>query len=186
MTSTYKVEHENGTSTVEGVHAFWFPAGHLVFLNEEGNTFAGFAAGTWHSFKKVEVEVEVEVEVDDATTNLHPVGTWVSSTLYSDTFGPVVKVEGTLLTIRPVAVGADGSDYTISVQYATDVLTRDQVFKLPVGTRVKSTGDLSEFEVVEDGVAWVTYSGGIPRPDEYQHPDDLECITDITEFKVIA
>ena len=177
MTSTYKVEHEYGTSTIEGVHAFWFPAGHLVFLNEEGNTFAGFAAGTWHSFKKVEAVVE-------ATP--YPVGTWVSSKTFSDTFGPVVKVEGTLLTIRPVAVGADGSDYTISVQYATDVLTRDQVFKLPVGTRVKSTGDLSEFEVVEDGVAWVTYSGGIPRPDEYQHPDDLECITDITEFKVIA
>ena len=64
MTSTYKVEHENGTSTIEGVHAFWFPAGHLVFLNEEGNTFAGFAAGTWHSFKKVEVEAEVDEGVD--------------------------------------------------------------------------------------------------------------------------
>ena len=180
MTSTYKVEHENGTSTIEGVHAFWFPAGHLVFLNEEGNTFAGFAAGTWHSFKKVEAVVE------DAPTNPYPVGTWVSSTLFSDTFGPVVKVEGTLLTIRPVAVGAGGSDCTISVQYATDVLTREQVFALPVGTRVKSTRDLSEFEVVEDGVANVVYAEGDPRPKVYQHYSDLGFAVDYTEFKVIA
>ena len=153
MTSTYKVEHEYGTSTIEGVHAFWFPAGHLVFLNEEGNAFAGFAAGTWHSFKKVEVEVEVE---------------------------------GTILTIRPVTGEAEGTNYTIPAQDATDVLTREQVFALPVGTRVKYTRDLAEFEVVDGGVAWVTYSGGDPRPVEYQHPDDLECITDITEFKVLA
>lgn len=127
MTSTYKVEHEYGTSTIEGVHAFWFPAGHLVFLNEEGNTFAGFAAGTWHSFKKVEVAEPVN-----------------------------------------------------------DVLTRDQVFALPVGTRVKSTDDLSEFEVVEGGVALVTYPGGFPRPDAYWLPSDLSLMPDITEFKVIA
>lgn len=175
MTSTYKVEHEYGTSTIEGVHAFWFPAGHLVFLNEEGNTFAGFAAGTWHSFKKVEV-----------AATPYPVGTWVSSTTFSDTFGPVVKVEGTILTIRPVTGEAEGSDYTINVQQTTDVLTRDQVFALPVGTRVKSTDDLSEFEVVEGGVALVTYPGGFPRPDEFQRPDDLECNPDIAEFKVIA
>lgn len=180
MTSTYKVEHDNGTSTIEGVHAFWFPAGHLVFLNEEGNAFAGFAAGTWHSFKKVEAVVE------DAPTNPYPVGTWVSSTLFSDTFGPVVKVEGTLLTIRPVTGEAEGSDYTINVQQTTDVLTREQVFALPVGTRVKYTRDLAEFEVVEGGVALVTYSGGDPRNVEYQRPDDLECNPDITEFKVIA
>lgn len=173
MTSTYKVEHEYGTSTIEGVHAFWFPAGHLVFLNEEGNAFAGFAAGTWHSFKKVE-----------ATP--YPVGTWVSSATFSDTFGPVVKVEGTRLTIRPVAGEAKGTNYTIGVQDATDVLTRDQVFALPVGTRVKSTDHLSELEVVEGGVAWVAYESGNPRPEEYQHPDDLECITEYTEFKVIA
>ena len=187
MTSTYEVEHENGTSTIEGVHAFWFPAGHLVFLNEEGNAFAGFAEGTWHSFKKVEVEVEVE-----ATP--YPVGTWVSSKTFSDTFGPVVKVEGTRLTIRPVAGEAKGTNYTLPVQDVTDVLTREQVFALPVGTRVKYVRDLAEyardlaeFQVVDGGVAWVTYSGGDPRPVEYQHPDDLECITtDITEFKVIA
>jgi hypothetical protein len=127
MTSTYTVEHDNGTSTIEGVHAFWFPAGHLVFLNEEGNAFAGFAADTWYWFKKVEVAEPVN-----------------------------------------------------------DVLTRDQVFALPVGTRVKATGNLSEFEVVEGGVAWVTYSGGDPRPVECQHYSDLSQMPDITEFKVIA
>lgn len=179
MTSTYKVEHEYGTSTIEGVHAFWFPAGHLVFLNEEGNAFAGFAEGTWDSFKKVEVEVEVE-----ATP--YPVGTWVSSATFSDTFGPVVKVEGTRLTIRPVAGEAKGTNYTLPAQDATDVLTREQVFALPVGTRVKSTDDLSEFEVVEGGVAWVTYPGGFPRNVEYQHYSDLNLMPEYTVFKVIA
>lgn len=140
MTSTYKVEHDNGPSTIEGVHGISH-RDHLLFYTEEGKVFAGFAAGTWHSFKKVEVEVAGE---------------------------------------------AKGTNYTLPAQDATDVLTRDQVFALPVGTRVKSTDDLSEFKVVKGGVAWVTYSGGDPRPVKYQHPDDLECLTDITEFKVIA
>lgn len=178
MTSTYKVEHENGTSTIEGVHAFWFPAaGHLVFLNEEGNTFAGFAAGTWHSFKKVEVEVE-------ATP--YPVGTWVSSATFSDTFGPVVKVEGTILTIRPVTGEAEGTNYTIPLRDVTDVLTRMQVFALPVRTRVKATGSLSEFEVVDGGAAWVAYEPGTRRPEAYWHHNDLNLMPEYTEFKVIA
>ena len=149
MTSTYEVEHEYGTSTIEGVHAFWFPAGHLVFLNEEGNAFAGFAAGTWHSFKKVEVE-------------------------------------GTRLTIRPVAGEVKGTNYAIPAQDATDVLTREQVFALPVGTRVKSTDDLAEFEVVQGGASYVVYAGGDPRPKVYQHYADLGFMVDYTEFKVIA
>lgn len=125
MTSTYKVEHENGTSTVDGVFGISH-RDHLVFLNGEGKVFAGFAEGTWHSFKKVEVEV------------------------------------------------------------ATDVLTRDQVFALPVGTRVKSTRDESEFEVVEEGVAHVVYDDGIPRPEAYQHYSDMNLMPSYTEFKVIA
>ena len=180
MTSTYEVEHENGTSTIEGVHAFWFPAGHLVFLNEEGNAFAGFAAGTWHSFKKVEVEVE------DAPTNPYPVGTWVSSATFSDTFGPVVKVEGTLLTIHPVTGEAKGTNYTLPAQDATDVLTRDQVFALPVGTRVKSAVDLAEFEVVQGGASYVVYSTGGRRHEAYRYHGDLNLMPEYTEFKVIA
>ena len=179
MTSTYKVEHENGTSTIEGVHAFWFPAGHLVFLNEEGNAFAGFAAGTWHSFKKVEVEVEVE-----ATP--YPVGTWVSSKTFSDTFGPVVKVEGTNPTIRPVTGESEGANHTLPAQDATDVLTREQVFALPVGARVKSTRDLLEFEVVDGGAAWVASESGIRRPKAYWHHSNLSLMPEYTEFKVIA
>ena len=175
MTSTYKVEHEYGTSTVDGVFGISH-RDHLVFYTEEGKVFAGFAAGTWHSFKKVE----------DAPTNPYPVGTWVSSTMYSDTFGPVVKVEGTLLTIRPVAGGVEGSDYTISVKDATDVLTRDQVFALPVGTRVKSTRDLAEFEVVQGGASYVVYSTGGRRHEAYRYHGDLNRMPEYTEFKVIA
>ena len=177
MTSTYEVEHENGTSTIEGVHAFWFPAGHLVFLNEEGNAFAGFAAGTWHSFKKVEVEVEAAP---------YPVGTWVSSTTFSDTFGPVVKVEGTILTIRPVAGESEGRDYAMGVRQVTDVLTREQVFKLPVGTRVKSTRDLAEFEVMQGGASYVVYGTGGLRHEAYWYHGDLSQMPEYTEFKVIA
>ena len=160
MTSTYKVEHEYGTSTVDGVFGISH-RDHLLFYTEEGKVFAGFAAGTWHWFKKVE-----------ATP--YPVGTWVSSATFSGTFGPVVKVEGTILTIGLVTGEAEYSDYTIHLRDVTDVLTREQVFALPVGTRVKSIRDLAEFEVVEGGVAWVVYSTGDPRPVEYQHPDDLE------------
>ena len=181
MTSTYKVEHEYGKSTIEGVHAFWFPAGHLVFLNEEGNAFAGFAAGTWHWFKKVEVEVEVEVEATP-----YPVGTWVSSATFSDTFGPVVKVEGTTLTIRPVAGEAKGTNYTIPAQDATDVLTREQVFALPVGTRVKSTRNLAEFEVMQGGASYVVYGTGGLRHEAYWYHGDLSQMPEYTEFKVIA
>ena len=176
MTSTYMVEHDNGTSTVDGVFGISH-RDHLVFYTDEGKVFAGFAEGTWHSFKKVEVEVE-------ATPYL--VGTWVSSKTFSDTFGPVVKVEGTILTIRPVTGVAEGTNYTIGVQDATDVLTRDQVFALPVGTRVKSTRDESEFEVVEGGVAHVVYADGIPRPEAYQHYSDMNLMPEYTEFKVIA
>ena len=125
MTSTYMVEHDNGTSTVDGVFGISH-RDHLVFYTDEGKVFAGFAEGTWHSFKKVEVEV------------------------------------------------------------ATDVLTRDQVFALPVGTRVKSTRDESEFEVVEGGVAHVVYADGIPRPEIYQHYSDLSQMLEYTKFKVIA
>lgn len=125
MTSTYMVEHDNGTSTVDGVFGISH-RDHLVFYTDEGKVFAGFAEGTWHSFKKVEVEV------------------------------------------------------------ATDVLTRDQVFALPVGTRVKSTLDESEFEVVEEGVAHVVYADGIPRPEIYQHYSDLSQMLEYTKFKVIA
>ena len=177
MTSTYKVEHGYGTSTVDGVFGISH-RDHLLFYTEEGKVFAGFAAGTWHSFKKVEVEVE-------ATP--YPLGTWVSSKAFSDTFGPVVKVEGTLLTIRPVTGEAEGTNYAIPAQDATDVLNREQVFALPVGTRVKVTGDLSEFEVVEDGgVAHVVYESGSPRPEVYQHYSDLSLMPEYTEFKVIA
>ena len=174
MTSTYTVEHENGTSTVDGVFGISH-RDHLVFYTEEGKVFAGFAAGTWHWFKKVEVE---------ATP--YPVGTWVSSATFSDPFGPVVKVEGTLLTIHPVTGEAKGTNYTIDVQDATDVLTREQVFALPVGTRVKTTGNLSEFEVVDGGAAWVAYEAGNRRAEAYWHPSDLNLMPGYTEFKVIA
>ena len=178
MTSTYKVEHDYGTSTIEGVHGISH-RDHLVFCTEEGKVFAGFAAGTWHWFKKVEVEVEVEAAP-------YPVGTWVSSTTFSDTFGPVVKVEGTILTIRPVAGESEGRDYAIGVRQVTDVLTREQVFKLPVGTRVKSTRDLAEFEVMQGGASYVVYGTGGLRHEAYWYHGDLNLMPEYTEFKVIA
>lgn len=64
MTSSYKVTTILSEHTIEGVHGINHDS-HLIFFNEQGKVFAGFASDVWERFEKVE-DTDTEVQ---PTTN---------------------------------------------------------------------------------------------------------------------
>lgn len=61
MTSSYKVTTVLDEHTIEGVHGINHD-NHLIFFNEQGKVFAGFASDVWERFEKITDDTHTEVQ----------------------------------------------------------------------------------------------------------------------------
>ena len=202
--STYKVEHMNGTSTLDGVFGISH-RDHLLFYTEEGKVFAGFAEGTWHSFAKVSEPTPTpqwgtaepdtvlsEVDLDSAPTGFAVTDdsgdTWhkVSDGLWSCCFGGVTVLDGyanwTAERLADYGVSVPENPYAVGT-----VLTKEQFKAAPVGTKA-STPEGFLFLRRENGTALVSYESERNRPDMYWRDDDLDLSPDgdTDEFTVVT
>ena len=197
--STYKVEHTNGTSTVEGVHIIGW-ADHLLFFDTDEKVFAGFASGTWFSFAKVEAELLPGTVLSLADLDSAPTGfevrdgaddQWLKGsnglwTCYWDGVPGLVGTYSNWTSERLADYGVKVPGYKNPYAVGT-VLTKEQFKAAPEGTKAE-TPEGCLFLRRENGTALVSYGGGQNRPDMYWHDTDIDVLyeADTDTFTVVT
>lgn len=108
--STYSVKHTGGVSTIDDVYGFDLNYGNLLFVNDRGFIYAGFAAGSWHSFEKVAdiqdapTPAPIEFNVDDIVRVVRP-----TTAMYDD-----IEFDGGEVGVLDVLeIGGEGYHYVL-------------------------------------------------------------------------